>query len=207
MLWAEPNSLGADQVDVAPVLFTVTDVKQFVYCGRVIFYEHCLPHVRPRTYKMDAGRAEHEDEQKRAARRNLSRYALGEGKRAFDVAITAPKLQLTGLIDEVVYAADGEVFPVDYKLAKKVAPNHQIQLAAYALLLESVTLAPVKRAFLYLIPLRKMEEVAITPTLRAQVLTLLDQLTVTVQQERMPSRAPNPHNCIGCEFRRFCNDV
>src|SRR5690242_3436884 len=94
-----------DAVGSPLVLFTVTDVKQFVYCGRVIFYERCLPHLRPRTYKMDAGRAEHEDEQKRAARRNLSQYALGEGKRAFDVAITAPTLKLTGLIDEVVYVA------------------------------------------------------------------------------------------------------
>ena len=110
------------------LMFTVTDLKQFVYCGRVIFYEHCLPHVRPRTYKMDAGRDEHADEQKRAARRNLSHYALGEGKRLFDVALTDPVLKLTGLIDEVVYANNGEIFPVDYKLSKKVSPNHQLHL-------------------------------------------------------------------------------
>lgn len=189
------------------LLFTVTDVKQFVYCGRVIYYERCLPHVRPRTYKMDAGRDEHTDEQKRAARRNFSKHAIGAAERRFDVAVTNEALKLTGLIDEVVYTPDGEIFPVDYKLAKKVSPNHKLQLAAYAMLLDAGAARLVTRSFLYLIPLRQMVEIPITAAMRQQVYMLLQQLQETVLQERMPARAPNPNNCIGCEFRRFCNDV
>ena len=75
------------------------------------------------------------------------------------------------------------------------------------MLLETTAQISVKRAFLYLIPLRQMVEIAITTAGREQVRTLLKQLEETIVRERMPTRAPNPHNCIGCEFRRFCNDV
>ncbi|NJL95452.1 MAG: hypothetical protein HC915_17865 [Anaerolineae bacterium] len=35
--------LGSD------LIYTVTDLKQMAYCARVVFYERCLPHPRPRT--------------------------------------------------------------------------------------------------------------------------------------------------------------
>ena len=33
----------------------VSDLKQWVYCPRVFYYQQCLPDVRPTTYKMKAG--------------------------------------------------------------------------------------------------------------------------------------------------------
>src|SRR4051812_43849528 len=116
--------------------FTVTDLKQFTFCPRVLFYERCLPHIRPRTYKMDAGHDVHEDEPKRAVRRTLYAYEVEGGKRLFDVALSSDLLRLCGKIDEVVQTNTGEYFPVDYKLAHKEGANHQIQVAAYALLME-----------------------------------------------------------------------
>jgi CRISPR-associated exonuclease Cas4 len=189
------------------LLFTVTDLKQFSYCGRVVFYERCLPHLRPRTFKMDAGRDEHEDEQKRSTRRTLSKYALEGGHRVFDLSITDPELKLTGLMDEVVYAADGEVFPVDYKLAKQISHNHRLQLAAYALLLERHTGKRVRRGFIYLIERRSMQEVIITEALRQELFSVLGQMEQCIRAELLPPVTNTPNRCPACEFRRFCNDV
>ena len=36
-------------------LITVTDLKQFSYCGRVVYDERCLPHMRPRTLMSRCG--------------------------------------------------------------------------------------------------------------------------------------------------------
>lgn len=188
-------------------LFTVTDLKQFAYCARVIFYERCLPHVRPRTYKMDAGRDAHEAEQQRAARRTFAQYDQVEGERVFDLRLTSKTLNLTGVIDEVVYCADGTLFPVDYKLAKQVSSHYRLQLAAYALLLEEVEAKMVNKGFVYLIPKREMVSVKITDKLRSEVVSLLEQMTAMVGQEVMPEPAENPNFCAACEFRRFCNDV
>ena len=33
----------------------VIDLKQYEYCPRIVYYEYCLPGVRPTTYKMAAG--------------------------------------------------------------------------------------------------------------------------------------------------------
>ena len=36
-------------------IFRVTDLKQYFYCPRVVYYAYCLPQVRPVTAKMEAG--------------------------------------------------------------------------------------------------------------------------------------------------------
>ena len=187
--------------------FTVTDLKQFSYCPRVIFYERCLPHVRPRTYKMDAGRDAHEEEPRRAVRRTLSGYDVLAGERFFNVRLSSPRLMLTGEIDEVVRTADGEIFPVDYKLAKSASPHYKVQLAAYALLLMEREGVAVTRGFIYLIPIRKLVSVSMTPKLFQQVAEALAALRHIVEREQMPPPAANRNRCVSCEFRRFCNDV
>lgn len=188
-------------------LLTVTDLKQFAYCARVVYYERCLPHVRPRTYMMDAGKEAHEDEPHRAARRVVTRYNVVEGERDFDVHLRSDDLGLQGLLDEVVRTPDGSAIPVDYKLASSVGRNHRIQLTAYALLLEAQTRQPVERGYIYLIPPRKLVEVNITDKLRESVLDLLRQIQSMIAFERMPPPVERKGQCAACEFRRFCNDV
>jgi CRISPR-associated exonuclease Cas4 len=188
-------------------IFTVTDLKQFDYCARVVFYERCLPHVRPRTHKMDAGHKAHEDEQGRARRRSLAGYGLPNGERHFDVPLQCNRLGLRGKLDELVIVPEGEMLPVDYKLGRKVEANHRLQLAAYALLLEAKYGVAVDRGFLFLIPLRKTVEVAIDAKLRAAVETRLKSLREMVERERMPEATQLRVRCFDCEFRRFCNDI
>ena len=43
------------------LFFTVTDLKQYFYCPRVVYYTYCLPLLRPTTYKMEAGAVAHEE--------------------------------------------------------------------------------------------------------------------------------------------------
>lgn len=187
--------------------FTVTDIKQFTYCPRVIFYERCLPHIRPRTYKMDAGRDAHEEESKRAARRSLAAYGEMAGERFFNVQISSERLHLNGTIDEVVRTASGEIFPVDYKLAKHPSHHYKLQLAAYALLLQEVENTPIQRGYLYLILTRKLVPVMMTSSLLASVEATLTAIQVMTETEEMPPPVDNRNFCAACEFRRFCNDV
>ncbi len=189
------------------LVFTVTDLKQFAYCPRVLFFEKCLPHIRPRTFKMDAGRDEHESEQKRATRRTLSKYEVDGGERSFDVALESQTLHLRAKLDEVVTTTNGDRFPVDYKLAEKVGENHKLQLTAYAMMLGEGTNRPVQHGFIYLIPLQRSVEIKIDDLLRQRVSYLLAEMTTMVTEEAMPAPTEVRTRCISCEFRRFCNDV
>ncbi|MBK7917055.1 MAG: hypothetical protein IPJ94_12485 [Chloroflexi bacterium] len=46
-------------MDQDPFTFRVIDLKQYVYCPRILYYQTVLPDVRPITYKMEAGIQSH----------------------------------------------------------------------------------------------------------------------------------------------------
>lgn len=194
-------------------LFEVTDLKQWSYCPRVVYYRYCLPEIRPVTDLIAAGIRSHSDEAGREERRSLRNYGLTAGERAFDVSLRSERLGLRGRLDLAI-AVPGRAVPgaeaivVEYKDSEKPAgPHFKLQLAAYALLLEEAWGLPVRRGFLYSIPLRQSEVVPITAALRQKVLRAVDELRAVVVGECMPEPPASRRPCVSCEFRRFCNDV
>jgi CRISPR-associated exonuclease Cas4 len=185
---------------------TITLLKQYTYCPRVVYYETCTPGVRPVTYKMQVGTDAHDYERKRAARRSLAAYQLPGGKRHFDVRLVSRSLYLSALIDEVI-VTDDEAFVVDYKLADWAGDNHLMQLAAYSLLLEEAFNLPVHRGFIYLMKSRHFESVPIDTTLRNSVLETLKSIERIRLYEYMPPPVEQKNKCESCEFRRFCSDI
>ena len=193
------------------LVFTITDLKQYSYCPRVVFYTYCLPLIRPVTFKMEAGVAAHETARTRERRRTLAAYGLASGERHFDVWVESPDLGLRGRIDMVIDAGEGEareLIPVDYKQTRRRPGRHvKRQLAAYGLMLEESRGYPVRRGYLYYLPLRQAEEVRLTPKLCAEVRETLAAMRDMVRREAMPDPPRSRRPCLNCEFRRFCNDV
>ena len=189
----------------------VTDLKQWAYCPRVVFYRYCLPAIRPVTYSMEQGTRAHEEATALEERRSLRTYGLTEGERHFDVALRSETLGLSARIDLVIVVptADGpEAVVVDYKLSERDAStNYKLQLAAYTLLVEEAWQMSVRSAFIYHIPQRQAERIALTPALRHKVAATITAIHATIHDERMPAPPPNLSRCVACEFRRFCNDV
>jgi CRISPR-associated exonuclease Cas4 len=194
------------QPETGEEMMTVSLLKQYTYCPRVVYYETCTLDVRPTTYKMQAGSDAHDRERNRAARRSMFAYHIQTGERHFDVHIRSSKLNLAGLIDEVVLTPD-EAIIADYKLADWTGDNHLVQLAAYSLLVEEAFNLSVKRGFIYLMKLRRFEEIAIDATLRGVVLETLHNIEHIRLYEYMPPPVAEKNKCISCEFRRFCNDI
>ncbi len=202
-------------------VFTVTDLKQYAYCPRIVFFTYCLPLIRPTTGKMEEGRLAHEEAREREQRRTLRIYGLEEARRHFDVWVASEELGLRGRIDLVleVGAQDGtagvrnasggrEWIPVDYKqTGRRAGPHLRRQLAAYGMMLEETRGGVVRRGIIYSLLTRRAEEIPLTPSLRQEVREIVAAMREMVEGERMPdplfSRAP----CVNCEFRRFCNDV
>ena len=191
----------------------VTDVKQYYYCPRIPFFRYCLPRIRPLTYGMQEGIQQHAEEPLREERRSLRAYGLTGGERVFDLPLRSEALGLVGRLDMAIRApvpstTPGEAIVVDYKLTRGAVGLHfQAQLAAYALMLEEAWGTPVRRAFLYHLPLRQAEEVALTPALRRRVPLAVQSIHQLVHDERLPDPPSNKARCVTCEFRRFCNDA
>lgn len=190
----------------------VTDLKQFVYCPRIFYYQACLPQVRPVTYKMREGEEAGRSEVGKEERRSLRAYGIREATREFDVPLRSRQLGARGEVDMVLTLAsetDGtpEVIPVDYKLSRIAGIHFQMQLAAYGMMLEEMRGVRVTRGFLYEIPLKRAEEVRIDKPLRARVEKAFREMREIWEKERMPPPVKNRAKCVTCEFRRFCNDV
>lgn len=195
------------------IVLEVTDLKQWSYCGRIVWYRFCLPDIRPVTTLMEYGIASHQAEANREERRSLRPYDVAEGERAFDVPLHSARLGLRGRLD-LALAVPGRAAPgaqamvVDYKDSEQPPGAHfKVQLAAYALLMEELWGLPVKQGYIYLIPLRQAVPVSITAALRRKVTQTVADIQHAIQRELLPPPPAKRRQCPTCEFRRFCNDV
>jgi CRISPR-associated exonuclease Cas4 len=185
----------------------VSDLRQYTYCPRIVYYHYCLPSIRPVTYKMEAGKAAQDAEEDREQRRSLRVYGLTAGERTFNVWLESAVLSVRGKVDMVV-RRDAEIIPVEYKNSPGRGGKHvDIQLAAYGLLLEEETALPAQRGFIYYIPERRARTIPLDATLKANVRHTLKEIRAMIRAERMPAPTPARAKCAICEFRRFCNDV
>jgi CRISPR-associated exonuclease Cas4 len=190
--------------------FRVTDLKQWVYCPRVLYFHTCLPDVRPVTYKMEAGVEAGQSEEGREARRSLRTYRLAKGRRQFEVPLISTRLGLRGVVDMVIWLEDRpdvQIIPVDYKLSRQPGLHFKLQLVAYGLMLEEMDGGVARRGFLYSIPDRKAEEIRFDGRLRERLFSSVDAMHRMLWSEEMPPPTSQRAKCLACEFRRFCNDV
>lgn len=190
--------------------FRVTDLKQWVYCPRILYYYMCLPDIRPVTYKMEAGKEAGNSEEGLERRRSLRQYGLTEGRREFNVPLVSDRYGMRGIVDMVIWIEHPnpeEVIPVDYKLSVIAGEHFKLQLMAYGLLLEEYSGLPSRCGFLYEIPRRRAEKVHFDKRLRDKLLMTLEAMHRMLHTEIMPEPTPRRNKCLACEFRRFCNDV
>ena len=194
-------------------MFTVTDVKQYAYCPRIVFYHGCLPDIRPMTSKMEAGAESGQAEEIRELRRSLRPYGLRRGERYVDVGLASERWGLSGRVDLVIDTDDNatgqrELIPVDFKLsAGRMGDNLRLQLCAYGVILEDMWGVRVERGFVYHILARRAVAIPLSEALRSRLESALADMRVIVERERMPEPTRYRNRCLVCEFRLFCNDV
>lgn len=190
-----------------PLLFRVSDLKQWFVCPRIVYYQHLHPTLRPTTYAMRAGQEAHEAVRPLEQRRTLHVYGIPDGVRHFDVPLYAPDLGLTGMVDLLIEREE-ELIPVDFKDSTQLkAKQFMMQVVAYGLLLEHLWERPVRRGFVYSLPRRQVHEVKLTPQRRRAVQQALAAMRQMAQTALFPPPPSTLRLCPACEFRRFCNDV
>ncbi len=193
--------MTTSSADLIPL--TVTDVKNFVYCPRVVYHVHFVPQ-RPVTYKMEEGKLQHEHTAELEERRSLRAYGLSDGERHFGVQLYSDRLGLSGLLDMAI-VREGETIPVEFKHSTgRLGLNHKYQLTAYGLLVEEKWGRPVRRGFAYFIPARRAQEVPITPNMRRYVTRLLREIRQMLGSEALPWATGHRERCVDCEYRRYC---
>lgn len=186
---------------------TVSDVKQYFYCPRVVFYTYCLHVKRPTTYKMKEGTLQHDEMAEKEERRSLKAYGLAEGERQFNISLSSGRLALSGKLDMAILTKN-EVIPVDFKnTSGSIGLNHKYQLTGYALLVEDLWQKPVRRGFIYLVPQKQAREVVLTDNMRLFFKQTLNKIREMIEKESLPPPVRRKAFCTDCEYINFCNDI
>ncbi len=185
----------------------VSDVKQYGYCPRIVYYQYVLPVDRVATYKMEHGKVAQIDVEALEKRRKLKAYGIEGGERIFNLWLRSRRLGLSGRLDLLIRSATG-YFPVDFKYTEDLPRrNHQLQLAAYALLVEEHFRASVNAGFLYLIPKKDVVIFEMSPELKEEVRMMLNNIREMIRTERLPEPTPVRSRCHDCEYQNYCADI
>ncbi|MDF9408700.1 CRISPR-associated protein Cas4 [Pelotomaculum isophthalicicum JI] len=184
----------------------VTDIKQYMYCPRIVYFTYVCPVQKKVTRKMQYGQEAHLELDRLEKRRTFKRYNFKEGERKFHASLYSPRLGLEGKLDMHIVAG-GEIFPVEFKHSSQgPSLNHKYQLIAYAMLLEDTYNKPVRYGFIY-VDSEKAIPVEVTPNARVYVKETLEKIRLLVSKELMPNKAGEKGKCVDCEYRNFCADV
>ena len=193
-----------------PFLVRVTDIKQWFYCPRVVYFTYLMPVEKKITPKMEFGLEQHEIISALERRRKLREYGIQEGQRLFHVPLRSSRLGLSGILD-LLLVTDKTCIPVEFKDTTRVyhppgRTNHSRQLAGYALLVEERYSCAVEQGFIYQIPTSRIIGVRLTDGLKAEVRRAITDIHAMIAGEAMPDPPPQRGKCTDCEFLRFCGD-
>jgi CRISPR-associated exonuclease Cas4 len=185
----------------------VTDLKQWAYCPRIVYYQHRLPGIGKQTYKMSEGKAAQEMIEQLEMRRTLREYGLEGAMRKFGVWLESEKLGLAGKMDLVLEMVD-EAAPVEFKLTSgDVGRNHRLQLAGYSFLVEAELGKQVNRAFVYRIPDGRVFTISIDESLRREARDAMDEIRRMISEGCLPEPTDVRKRCEECEYANYCGDI
>lgn len=182
-------------------LIGTEEIRQYVYCKRIIFFRYVLNAPMKRTYKMEYGMKKHEKLQKFA---NKNKDAP---QKYFNIYLTDPESGLVGLID--YFEFDGkEAYPVEIKTGKnplgKINNSHKLQVAAQSILIEKNFDFLVKKVKIFYSKSQKIVEYPINIENKLQVLEIIDEIIKLIESEKIPDPTNHEGKCIDCECRNYC---
>jgi CRISPR-associated exonuclease Cas4 len=185
----------------------VTDLKQWVYCPRVVYYHRVLPGVGQPTWKMREALNAQDLIERLEMRRGLHEYGWEGASRRFGLWLTSEDLGLNGKLD-LLLERDREGAVVDFKLTSGgMGDNHRMQLSGYAMLVEASYGLRVEAAFLYRIPDDRVFEFPVTAAWKQRVMEAIGAIQEVERTAWWPQPTPVRARCTECEYINFCADV
>lgn len=195
------NQFNEGQFLVSPSL-----LMEYWYCPRFIYFMEVLKirQYEEKRLKVLLGREVHE---KKALQPEYLRKKLGVVKQERNIYLSAPGLGICGIVDEILYFADGSMASLDYKFAfnKYKFKTQFLQNVLYAMLIESHYHVSVEAC--YIVYTREKNEpvrYAITAKAKAAVMVSIKEVNRIVGEGYYPPATPDRKKCGDCTYRRVC---
>lgn len=197
-----------DVVETQGVYITPSEVIEYLYCPRFIYFMNCLGICQreEQRYKVLKGREIHEE--RKRININYLRRRFGCVDKDIDVYMFSDTNSLKGKVDEVLHLSDGTLAPMDYKYTEHrdtLYRTHKYQSVLYAMLIQETYSKEVRRGFIcYARSKNKIVEVAYGEQdfLRAQ--EVVKDILKIIQTGYFPKHTPYRIRCIDCCYRNIC---
>lgn len=187
-------------------LIPVTDLKQWAYCPRIVYYHRVLGEAGTPTFKMREGVAANDMLERLEARRGLQKFGWEAAEKRFRVWLKDEDLGLCGRLDFVLVRGD-EAAVVEFKLtAGDVGDNHRLQMGGYAALLEAGWGVRVESGFFYRIPDDQIWRVDLGGW-KERAREAVGAIRVMEREGAIPEATAVRGRCVDCEYANFCGDV
>ncbi|MEJ2250041.1 MAG: CRISPR-associated protein Cas4 [Candidatus Lokiarchaeota archaeon] len=182
-------------------LIGTEEIRQYVYCPRILYFRHVLHSPMKQTYKMEYGMKKHEKLQNIAAKNEeyIHKY--------YNIYLTDVESGLVGLID--YFEFDGkEAYPVEIK-SGNIPPEgldnpHKYQVTAQAMLIESNFDFLVKKVKVLYTKEEKTVEYPIGIEDKLKVLEIIQHVYNVISREKIPEPTEDNGKCIDCECKNYC---
>jgi len=186
---------------------TVSDIAQYFYCPRKVYFLKTLGVPVVARAKMEYGKEVHERERRRMLeRKRIYGFDREEVEEVLQgLQIEDPEVGLRGKLDVVLKLRTGEFIPVDTKYTDEVVVQRQYrkQLHAYALLLDYKFKTRVVRGIIYFSKQREVRVIEITEEDKAALRRDIERIKRLIDSEAMP-RAVSRDKCKYCEVEKYC---
>lgn len=186
----------------------VSDVKQYHFCPRIIYFSKVLGVEERLTESEEKGKEAHNDFHIKEKRRTtlFGLKSIKPIQKWTALYIKSRKLKLHGTLDMLI-RTNNEFIPVEFKNTK--APNkpqkgHIYQIVAYSLLVEENFHTIIKRVAIYYSKEDKILIIPLTEEMRNHVLWTLKQILKIIYTEKLPETLPPESKCRSCGYFWIC---
>jgi len=196
-------------VELEPEVFiTVSDVMEYLFCPRFIFFMYCLgiPQHEERRYKVLKGRALHEAREK--VNKSYIRKKLQCVRKDVAVYLVSKRNHLKGEVDEVLFLEDGTAAPLDYKFAEftnTVFRTHKYQSTLYGLMIADNYGLDVNRGFVcYTRSNHLVKEVKLSEKDFERAIAMVNAVLEIIQKSFYPEATKYKVRCVDCTYQNIC---
>lgn len=189
-------------------MLTASDVLEHIYCPRFTWFMHVqnIPQHEDKRFKVLKGREIHQ--RRETENKTYLRKKLGVVKKETAVYLASARLRIRGIVDELLWLADGSIAPLDYKYTPprpQVFKTHRTQIVLYAMLAAEVYPEPVHKGFVaYIRGTTSLIEVPITDDLVRDAAANIEEIFAIITSGRLPRRTPEHVRCQDCCYRNIC---
>lgn len=188
-------------------MVNVSDLTQFYYCPRKVYFLRTMSVPVHAKRKMEVGKEEHIKEMKRMLeRKDVFGIPRDDVVEVFmKLFIEREDIGLQGLTDVILKLKSGDYIPVDIKYTDFVAAQRhwKKQLFAYAMLIDGRFQTKTERGVLYFPEQNRQLFVDISEEDKQFILVDIERIRELIASERIPCKVEET-KCRYCEVARFC---